>query len=83
MGRSYVFDLNLCHKSRDKKTEVMNDDIAYILYLLDDKGVLISSTKFIISVCTTNEFLVVKVGSVSMLTMVNEDCVNLVHGRSL
>lgn len=62
MDRSYQFDLNLCHKSREKKTEFTNDNMAMCIH------------------CAINEFQVVKDGSISMLTMVNEGCVSLILG---
>lgn len=83
LSKPYQFDLNLCHKSREKTTEFMNDNMVHVVCSLENKGVLKFSSRFVVSFGTTKEFRVVEDLLISRLTMVNQDVIDLIQVLSL
>lgn len=70
--KPYPFDLNLCHKSREKTTELMNDSMTDIVYPSNDKGVLISSLFAVCGVTMVNHDVI---GLTQVLSLQNIDLV--------
>ena len=75
-----LFDINSCDSVMDT-TEFMNDNVTYVLYPMEDKGVSMRSFKFGVSVSTINGFR--EFGLNSMLVMFDQDVVGLIQMISL
>lgn len=82
MDKSYQSDLNLCHKSRVKITEFINDSMLNIVYTLNDNDVLLSSNISLVSVCTTNEFNWFETCSIYMLSIITQYIITQNQGFS-
>lgn len=76
LGTPYQFDLNLCHKSREK---TIDNDGKYVLYPLEDKIVLNPYFKRAVFGTSIIGFKEVEVGSNSKLAMVNQDVVGFIQ----